>query len=45
MVACRYLAQITLLSFMATAPKSIAKSVRLERSTSDTWKTWQLSLE
>ena len=29
---------------MAIALKSIAKSVRLERSTSDTWKTWQFSL-
>ena len=44
MGACRYLAQITLRSFMVTAPKSIGKSVRLERSTSDTWKTWPYSL-
>ena len=43
-VACRYQVQITLRSFMATAPKSIARSVRLERSTSDTWKTWPSSL-
>jgi len=44
MEVCRYLVQITLRSFMAIALKSIAKSVRLERSTSDTWKTWQFSL-
>ena len=43
MGACRYQAQITLLSFMATAPKSIAKSVRPERSTSGTWKIWLFS--
>ena len=42
--ACRCPVQITLRSFMATAPKSIARSVRLERSTSDTWKTWPFSL-
>ena len=44
MGACRYQVQITLRSFMAIAPKSIGKSVRLERSTSDTWKTWRFSL-
>ena len=42
--ACHCLVQITLRSFMATAPKSIARSARLERSTSDTWKTWPFSL-
>ena len=41
--ACHYPVQITLRSFMAIAPKSIGKSVRLERSTSDTWKTWPFS--
>ena len=45
MVACHCLAQITLLSFMVIAPKSIARSVRPERSTSGTWRIWQLSLE
>ena len=44
MGACRYQAQITPRSFMAIAPKSIGKSVQQERSTSDTWKTWQFSL-
>ncbi len=44
MGACRYQVQITLRSFMATAPKSIVRSVRLERTTSETWKTWQFSL-
>ena len=44
MVACRYQVQITLRSFMAIAPKSIVRSVRLERSISDTWKTWPFSL-
>ena len=43
-VACRYLEQITLLSFMATAPKSIARSVQQERSTSKIWRTWRFSL-
>ena len=42
--ACRYQAQITLLSFMVIAPKSIARSVRPERSTSGTWRIWLLSL-
>ena len=43
-VACHCPVQITLRSFMAIAPKSIAKSARLERSTSNTWKTWPSSL-
>ena len=43
-VACLCQALITLRSFMATAPKSIARSVRLERSTSNTWRTWRFSL-
>ena len=42
--ACHCLEQITLRLFMATAPKSIARSARLERSTSDTWKTWPFNL-
>ena len=41
--ACHCLVQITLRSFMAIAPKSIVRSARLERSTSDTWKTWPFS--
>ena len=43
MGACRYLAQNTLRLFMAIAPKSIGKSVRLGRSTSGTWKIWLFS--
>ena len=42
--ACRCPVQIILRSFMATAPKSIARSVRLERSRSNTWRTWRFSL-
>ena len=42
--ACHCLEQITLRLFMATAPKSTVRSARLERSTSDTWKTWRFSL-
>ena len=44
MGACRYLVQITLLSFMAIAPKSIGRSVRQKWYTSETWKTWPYSL-
>ncbi len=44
MEACRYLVQTTLRSFMGIAPKSIARSVRLERSTLNTWRTWRFSL-
>ena len=45
MGACRYLVQITQHSFMVIAPKSIVRSVRLERSTSGTWRIWPFSLE
>ncbi len=45
MAACRYLVQITQHSFMVIAPKSIVRSVRLERSTSGTWRIWPFSLE
>ena len=44
MGACRYQVQTTLRSFMVIAPKSIVRSVRLERSTSNTWKTWPYTL-
>ena len=44
MAACHCLVLITQRLFMAIAPKSTDRSVRLERSTSDTWKTWPFSL-